>query len=109
MSTKKVPKKSNELQKIPNIVKMFNIMGWFFLIMLIIDLIYILLQGFTDGLTFYTVALIYSLLIFTGLCFGTASQFQKSPMGKKIIFRSFIISIIFTGILIILVFAAYQW
>ena len=76
-----------------------------FVILIIIDFLIILIQGFTD----FSLMLLYVYFLMAAMCFGLAALIKQNPSEKKRLFRGFIVSAALIGIITILVVSAYQF
>ncbi len=112
MSTKSPKTQEEEPDRF---LKIMQYQSWIFLIVLIIDVIYISIKGLATGNGLFgglgTYSLVFALIsvIGTGLSFGLTYQIQATPARKKILFTTYYVSIALIGIIAVLVLAAYQW
>jgi hypothetical protein len=108
--TPKAPKEEPD-----RFIKIMQFQSWFFLVILIIDVLIILINGIAVGNGLFSgmndITLLIGLLSMIGLGFsyGLTYQIQANPARKKNLFRTFFISLALVGVIAILVLAAYQW
>ena len=109
----KTPKTPDEE---PNrFLKIIQFQSWFFVGLLIIDVLVVIFKSIATGLGLFGAVSTYTLLIGLlsliggGLCFGLSYQIQEHPDRKKSLFITFFISVALVGIIAIFVLSAYQF
>ncbi|TFG21408.1 MAG: hypothetical protein EU530_00200 [Promethearchaeota archaeon] len=96
-------------------LKIMQFQSWFFVGILLIDVLIIAIRGLTlgnglfGGLTDESLLIGLFCMIGTGLSFGLSYQIQATPARRKNLFQTYYISIALVGIIAIFVLAAYQW
>ncbi len=96
-------------------LRIMQFQAWFFLALLVIDIVYILIKGLASGNGLFSEIGVYSMVIAlitmigTGLSFGLSYQIEATPARKKTLFTSFYISMAIVTIVAVFVLSAYQW
>ena len=113
LKSTKTPKKPEK--EIDPFLRIIQFQSWFFIVILIIDVLIVAIRGFASGSGLFGGLRDESLLIGlfcmigTGFSFGLSYQIQTNPARKKTLFQTYYISLAIIGIIAIFVLAAYQW
>lgn len=102
----KIILKEKKVKKSTQIVNIFNISARIFLLLLIGDVLVIFLSG---GIDFVTLLFLFITVVLFALSSSTASLIETSPTRKENAIKAFFISALFTGLIAILVLAAYRF
>lgn len=102
----KIILKEKKVKKSTQIVNIFNISARIFLLLLIGDVLVIFLNG---GIDFVTLLFLFITVVLFALSSSTASLIETSPTRKENAIKAFFISALFTGLIAILVLAAYRF
>ena len=96
-------------------LKILQFQSWFFLGILIIDVLTILItslatgNGLFGGMTDTTLMIGLLSIIGLGFSFGLSYQVQANPARRKNLFNTYLISLAIVGVIAIFVTATYQW